>query len=360
MLQGQAVVGQPANLTAQATGTVDSWAWSVTPSGETGSGAGSFSFTPTGAEPGSGYTVTVTVTGCGAPPVAQSITVAPVPQCTAPTVSPPALQGQAVVGQQANLTAQATGSVDSWAWSVTPSDETGSGAGSFSFTPAPCREVHGDRHGLGLRHDIRPHRRHYSPHAQCTAPTVSQPAFQAPAVVGQLVTLTAQASGTVDSWTWSVTPSGETGSGAGSFSFTPAAAGQYTVTVTVSGCGTTSAPTDVVVDAQAQCTAPTVSQPSFQAPAVVGQPVTLTARASGTVDSWAWWVSPSGDKGTSAGSFSFTPNAVQPFTVTVVVSGCGGSSFPPETVLVVVQPLPPPSSPPPGPPGCGPGIPCRP
>jgi PKD repeat protein len=317
-------------FTDTSTGTVSTWAWNF------GDGVGTSNLqnpSYTYNNPGT-YTVTLTVTGPGGTDdeiKTNYITVYAVPVAN--------FSGTPTSGYRPLLvqfTDTSTGSVTSWSW------DFGDGVGtsnlqnpSYTYTSAGTYTVTLTATGPGGTDDEI--KTNYITVSE--APPVAN--FSGTPTSGYrplLVQFTDQSSGTVRTWSW------DFGDGVGTSdlpnpSYTYNAPGTYTVTLTVTGPGGSDdeIKTDYITVIEPPPVAAFIGNPLTGAVPLL---VTFTDQSSGTISTWSW------DFGDGVGTSnlqnpSYTYNNPGTYTVTLTVTGPGGTDDEIKTDYITVT-VPPP------------------
>ncbi|MCB9454885.1 MAG: PKD domain-containing protein [Anaerolineaceae bacterium] len=326
----------PVQFTDTSSGNITTWQWDF------GDGSGfsneqnpAYTFNTAGI-----FTVSLTVSGPGgsSQPATTTITVnQPAPAAPVASFSASPTTGDAPLPVQ--FTDTSSGNITTWQW------DFGDGSGfsneqnpAYTFNTAGIFTVSLTVSGPGG-----------SSQPATTTITVNQPApaapvasFSASPTTGDAplpVQFTDTSSGNITTWQW------DFGDGSG-FSneqnpaYTFNTAGIFTVSLTVSGPGGSSQPATTTITVNQP--APAAPVASFSASPTTGDaplPVQFTDTSSGNITTWQW------DFGDGSGfsneqNPAYTFNTAGIFTVSLTVSGPGGSSQPATTTITVNQPAP--------------------
>jgi PKD repeat protein len=335
------------NFTDTSSGSVDSWDWSFGDGGTSSAQSPSHTYTSAGS-----YTVTLTVAGpagSDATTCSDCVTVTepPPPPPEAPiagfTYNPPSGDAPLAVA----FVDLSTGAIDSWDWNFgdggTSSEQnpsyTYTAAGNYTVTltvtntsasdTATCNDC------ITVTEPPPP-----PPVAPIADFTFNPSSGEAPLAVS----FTDISSGAIDSWNWNF-GDGDTSS-AQSPSHTYTAAGNYTVTLTVTGPGGSDTVNCFNCIAITEPPPPPPAAPiaDFTLSEIGGEaPVTVafTDLSTGAIDTWDWNFGDSGTSSEQNPSHTYTEEGS--YTVTLTVTGPGGSDtvncF--DCVLVTSPPEPP-------------------
>ncbi|HED66138.1 MAG TPA: PKD domain-containing protein, partial [Planctomycetes bacterium] len=299
------------NFTDSSTGTVTSWAWDFGDATTSTLQNPSHTYSSVGT-----YTVSLTVTGPGGSDTLTRtgyITVSDVPPTANFSGSPTAGAAPLAV----NFTDSSTGSVTSWSWdfgdgatsTVQNPSHTYTAVGTYSVTLT----VSGPAGSDTLT------RTNYISVGE-PAPVAGFTGTPTSGVAPLAVNFTDSSTGSITSWAWDFGDGGTSTQQNPSYTYN--AAGTYTVSLTVTGPGGS--------DTLTRTGYISVSEPApvanFSANPVTGVAplaVNFTDSSTGSVTSWAWDF---GDGGTSTQQNpSYTYSAAGTYTVSLTVTGPGGS-----------------------------------
>ncbi|MCB9451774.1 MAG: PKD domain-containing protein [Anaerolineaceae bacterium] len=319
-------------FTDTSSGSITGWFWDFGDGGSSTDQNPLYTFNNAGT-----FTVSLTVSGPGgsSQPFTAAITVnqpAPAAPVAGFTANP--TTGDAPLAVQ--FTDASSGSITGWFWDFGDGGTSADQNPFYTFNNAGTFTVSLTVSGPGG-----------SSQPFTATITVNQPAPAAPvagftanpttgdAPLG--VQFTDSSSGNIAAWFWDFGDGGTSADQNPFYTFNNA--GTFTVSLTVSGPGGSSQPFTAAI---------TVNQPAPAAPVAgfTANPTTgdaplgvqFTDSSSGSITAWLWDF---GDGGTSADQNPFyTFNNAGPFTVSLTVSGPGGSSQPFTAAITVNQPAP--------------------
>jgi PKD repeat protein len=305
-------------------GNVTSWSWTFGDGGTSTAQNPGHTYVAVGT-----YTVSLTVSGPGGSDArtrVDYVTVSDPTPVAAFTGSPTSGTAPLTVA----FTDASTGTLTSWSWSFGDGGTSAAQSPSHTYAAAGTYTVALTVSGPGGSDTL----------TQVGYVTVNEPApvasFTGAPTSGTVplnVSFTDASSGSITSWSWSFGDGGTSTVPSPGHTYT--AAGTYTVSLTVSGPGGS--------DTQTRTSYVTVNEPAPVA-AFSGSPLTGTApltvsfgdASTGTVTSWSWSF---GDGGTSgAQNPSHTYGTAGTYTVSLTVTGPGGSSVATQTDYVTVNP----------------------
>jgi len=298
-------------FTDESSGTITSWSW-VFGDGETGTQQN-----PSHTYNTSGYfTVSLTVSGPGGPDTETKtnyihvVEPAPVAEFTATPTSGP-------VPFQVQFIDQSTGEITSWLWDFGDGGTSTTRNPSHTYTSAGYFTVSLTvTSPAGSDTETKTNYIHVTETAPVAAFSASPTSGQRPLTVQ----FSDQSTGTITSWAWSFGDGGT--STLQSPSHTYNSTGYFTVSLTVTGPGgsVTVTKTNYIHVTESVPTAVFVGSPTSGNRPLVVQ---FTDQSTGSITSWSWSF---GDGGTSTlQSPSHTYNSAGYFTVSLTVTGTGGS-----------------------------------
>ena len=335
------------SFTDISSGEIDSWDWNFGDGGTSSAQSPSHTYTATGS-----YTVTLTLAGPGGSDATTcsdcvTVTEPPPPPPEAPiadfTFNPPSGDAPLTV----DFVDLSTGAIDSWDWNFgdggTSSEQnpsyTYTAAGNYTVTLTVTNTSASDtvtcNDCITVTEPPPP-----PPVAPIADFTFNPSSGEAPLAVS----FTDISGGAIDSWNWNF-GDGDTSS-AQSPSHTYTAAGNYTVTLTVTGPGGSDTVNCFNCIAITEPPPPPPAAPiaDFTLSEIGGEaPVTVafTDLSTGAIDTWDWNFGDSGTSSEQNPSHTYTEEGS--YTVTLTVTGPGGSDTAtcPDCVLVFSPPEPP-------------------
>ena len=318
------------NFTDQSTGSIDSWSWDFGDGGTSTAQNPSHTYNSEGT-----YTVSLTVTGPGG-----SDTETKVDYITA-TSTPPApvadFVGSPTSGTApltVNFTDQSTGTIDSWSWDFGDGGTSTAQNPSHTYNSAGTFTVSLTVTGPGGS-DNETKVDYITATSEPIPPVAEFVGSPTSGTAPLNVTFTDQSTGTIESWAWDFGDGGTSTEQNPSHTYN--SEGTYTVSLTVTGPD--GSDTETKVDYITVTSTPPAPVADF-----VGSPtsgtapltVNFTDQSTGTIDSWSWDF---GDGGTStAQNPSHTYNSAGTFTVSLTVTGPGGSDTEEKTDYITVEP----------------------